>query len=156
MWDSSFSWVTKDYPSVHKFMDVVEVVGQHSQRLDLFAIVAWFVWCRRNKLSRKECFIPDTKVFEHARAYLLELQHRPQSITVATSPQVKESKWLPPTCGGIKTNYDGATFVDSGEAGIGVIVRLDSGEVLAALSKKISLPSSVIVLEALAARRATQ
>lgn len=85
MWDTGFSWVTKDYPSVNSFMDVVEVVGPHSQRLDLFATVAWFVWCRRNKLRGKESFIPNTKNFEHARAYLLEFQFKPQSLLVALS-----------------------------------------------------------------------
>uniref|UniRef100_A0A7N2LNF6 RNase H type-1 domain-containing protein n=1 Tax=Quercus lobata TaxID=97700 RepID=A0A7N2LNF6_QUELO len=64
--------------------------------------------------------------------------------------------WKPPACGDIKTDYDGATFDDTGEAGIGVVVRLDSGEVFAALSEKIPLPSSIEVLEALAAHRATQ
>ena len=86
----------------------------------------------------------------------MEFQNRSQSISVAASPQVKETKWLPLSCGGIKTNYDGATFGDSGEAGIGVVVRLDSGEVLAALSEKIALPSSVVVLKALVAPRAAQ
>ena len=37
-----------------------------------------------------------------------------------------------------------------------MVVRLDNGEVLAALSEKIPLPSSIEVLEALAARRAAQ
>nr|XP_023898514.1 uncharacterized protein LOC112010405 [Quercus suber] len=64
--------------------------------------------------------------------------------------------WKPPACGDIKTDYDGATFDDTGEAGIGVVVRLDSGEVFAALSEKIPLPSLIEVLEALAACRATQ
>lgn len=55
--------------------------------------------------------------------------------------------WKPPACGDIKTEYDGATFDDTGEARIGVVVRLDGGEVFAALSEKIPLPSSIDVLE---------
>ncbi|XP_075638353.1 uncharacterized protein LOC142610424 [Castanea sativa] len=58
------------------------------------------------------------------------------------------------TRGGMyKTNYDGAVFIDSGEAGIGVIVRDARGEVIAALVEKIHYPGSGEVLEALAARR---
>ena len=53
-----------------------------------------------------------------------------------------------------KTNYDGAVFADSDEAGIEVIVRNDKGEVLAALSEKIPYPGSVVLVEILAARRA--
>ena len=37
-----------------------------------------------------------------------------------------------------------------------MVVRSDSGEVLTALSKKIALPSSVVVLGALAARQVAQ
>ena len=55
-----------------------------------------------------------------------------------------------------KTNYDRVVFEDSKEAGIGVIVRNDRGEVLAALSEKIPYPCSVVLVEVLAARRAVQ
>lgn len=56
----------------------------------------------------------------------------------------------------IKTNYDGVIFEDTSEVGIRVVIRLDSGEVLAILFEKIPLPSSVEVSEALATQRATQ
>ncbi|KAK9999768.1 hypothetical protein SO802_019371 [Lithocarpus litseifolius] len=45
-------------------------------------------------------------------------------------------------------------FDELNEAGIGVVVRNSQGEIMAALSKKIPKPSSVVVLETLAARRA--
>ena len=53
-----------------------------------------------------------------------------------------------------KTNFDGAVFAKSREAGIGVVIRNSNGEVVVALSEKIPNPNSVEVLEALAARRA--
>lgn len=52
-----------------------------------------------------------------------------------------------------KTNYDGAVFKDSEEAGIRVVVRNVRGEVLAALSEKIPFLGSVELVEVLAARR---
>ena len=55
----------------------------------------------------------------------------------------------------MKANFDGAVFVSSGEAGVGVVVQNENGEVMAALSEKIALPSSIEVLETVAARRAT-
>ena len=55
-----------------------------------------------------------------------------------------------------KANYDGAVFAESKEAGIGVIVRDDKGDVIVALAEKIPYPVSVEVLEALAARRAAK
>ena len=55
----------------------------------------------------------------------------------------------------MKANFDGAVFADSDEAGIGVVIRNENGEVMAALSEKIALPPSVETLELLAAKRAT-
>ena len=55
-----------------------------------------------------------------------------------------------------KTNYDGAVFAKSEEAGIRVIIRDVKGLVIAALVEKIPYLGSVEVLEALAARRAAR
>ena len=46
-------------------------------------------------------------------------------------------------------------FAILGETGIGVVIQNEFGEVMAALSEKIALPTSVETLELLAARRAT-
>ena len=48
-------------------------------------------------------------------------------------------------------NYDGAVFKDSNEAGLGVVIQYDKGEVMAILAEKILLPTSVELLESLAA-----
>ena len=53
----------------------------------------------------------------------------------------------------LKTNFDGAVFEDLGAAGIGAVVRNSLSEVLAALSEIIHLPSSIVALETIAARR---
>lgn len=55
-----------------------------------------------------------------------------------------------------ETNYDGAVFEDTNEAGIGVVVRNAKGEVIATLSEKIPLSSLVEVSEVIVARRETQ
>ncbi|KAK7860999.1 f-box protein cpr1 [Quercus suber] len=62
--------------------------------------------------------------------------------------------WKPLDAGQLKTNFDGAVFEDLGDAGIGAVVRNSSGEVLAALSEIIPLPSSIVALETIPARRA--
>ena len=51
-------------------------------------------------------------------------------------------------------NYDGAIFTDSDEAGLGVVIRNDSGLVIAVLSKKIRIPCSVELVELQAVRKA--
>lgn len=64
--------------------------------------------------------------------------------------------WKPPDSGQVKTNFDSAMFRDLQAAGIGVVVHNSEGEVLAALSEGIPMPSSVVILESLGARRAVQ
>ena len=81
-----------------------------------------------------------------ASNYLYELQQRPQ-VSIAKTRQ-KEIKWKPLASDEIKTSYDGATFEDTSEAWIVVVVWLDSGEILAAHYEKTPLPSSVEALEA--------
>ena len=65
-----------------------------------------------------------------------------------------EKKWNPPPLNSYKTNFDGAMFNESNEAGIGVVIRNCKGEIMVALSEKIQKPQSVVALEMLAARRA--
>ena len=114
--------------------------------------MAWFVWNCRNKLQFKEPSLDKSKIFSATAQYLLDFQLK-FSMKVAKSLAI-EMKWSPPLGEGYKTNYDGVVFEDSGEAGISVVVRNATGEVLAALSEKIPYPSLVDLVEILAARRA--
>ena len=54
----------------------------------------------------------------------------------------------------MKANFDGAIFKDISAAGIGVAVRNELGEVVAAMAEKVPVPDLVFTLETLAARRA--
>ena len=53
----------------------------------------------------------------------------------------------------MKANFDNAMFDELNEAGIGVVVRNPQGEIMTTLSKKIPKPSSIVMLESLAARK---
>ena len=59
-----------------------------------------------------------------------------------------------PSAGFYKINFDGVIFESTARAGLGVVVRDEEGMVIAALSQNIKLPSSVDLVEALAAQRA--
>lgn len=67
-----------------------------------------------------------------------------------------KTKWSPPPPGMYKTNFDGAVFEDSSEAGIGMVIQNSAGEVMASLSEKIPFPSMVEAVEVLAARCAVK
>ncbi|XP_030959087.1 uncharacterized protein LOC115981037 [Quercus lobata] len=62
-------------------------------------------------------------------------------------------RWTPPEASHFKTNFDGTFLTENGAAGIGVVIRNNTGQVKAALSEKIHAPALVTVLEMLAARR---
>ena len=66
---------------------------------------------------------------------------------------MSDSKWKLLDKDEFKTDYNGAVFQDTNEAGIGVVIQNDEGEVLGALSEKIAMPGSVVTVEMLAARR---
>ncbi|XP_030973303.1 uncharacterized protein LOC115993151 [Quercus lobata] len=88
-----------------------------------------------------------------ARELLQEFNDVQDIPTWAVIPQV-ETKWQPPGVGLFKINFDGAVFEDRKLAGLGIVIHDESGMIIAALSQKILLPSSVDMVEALAARRA--
>nr|POE54058.1 putative ribonuclease h protein [Quercus suber] len=64
--------------------------------------------------------------------------------------------WTAPGAHSYKLNFDGATFAEDGTAGIGVVIRNEAGLIMASLFQQIPLPTSVIEVEALAARRAME
>ena len=63
------------------------------------------------------------------------------------------TQWLPPSPSVYKINFDGATFIDTDSAGLGVVARDSDGMVIASLSKCIKLPPLIANLVALACRR---
>ena len=94
------------------------------------------------------------RIFTAAKEYLSNFQLK----IPRTAPKLSKAsiKWRPPLGELYKTNYDGTVFSESGEAGIGVVVQDAKGEVIAALAEKITYPGSVVLLEALATRRAAK
>ena len=52
-------------------------------------------------------------------------------------------QWQPLSGNSVKANFDGAMFEEEQEAGIGVVIRNNEGQVLAALSEKVRMPATV-------------
>ena len=96
--------------------------------------------------------MPLDKLSDLAQQYLQEFQQLRGKSVIKQPP--KQTIWKPPDLSPLKTNFDGAIFEDLDVVGIGVVVRNSSGEVLAALSEIIPLPSSIVVLETIVERRA--
>ena len=134
------------------FTDLVSTARQLEEDTELFTVIAWFVWCRRNKCHFKEQCLPPEKILDAAKLVLNEFHGRPKTRTIRLQPQ--PHRWTPPGPGIYKANYDGAYFAEEEAAGFGVVVRNELGQVMASLTEKLAMPPTVEILEAMAARRA--
>lgn len=119
VWDQSFGGVRSDFPRAASFSDLVSLISTQPRKLELFAVVAWPIWFRRNKLQCNEQSLPTRKAVEAASALLSEFQNR---ATARPKPQKPlRTTWNPSAREVEKVNYDGAMFEESLEAGLGVV-----------------------------------
>ena len=135
------------------FLEVLQMCMENAHPSDLFAMIASQVWLRRNKLRMGET-VADLRLLNSlAREVLMEFQHAHLVVPSPFSTN-SQTKWEPPPMDLFKINFDGAIFQEKNEAGLGIIIRNDHGLVMAALTQVIHLPTSVEMVEVLAARRA--
>ena len=114
--------------------------------------MAWFIKTHWNKSRLHDNPIPLDRIADLASAYLHRFHlNQPTNQKLRTSKGKK--KWSPPPLDSFKTNFDGTVFESSNEVKIGVMIRNSNSEIIAALSEKIPLPPSVVILESLAGRR---
>ncbi|KAL0016533.1 hypothetical protein SO802_003602 [Lithocarpus litseifolius] len=135
------------------FLDVLHRCAERSNCMDLLALTASQIWSRRNKLRVGDVAPPLDMINQLASDSLQEFLQSSLIPLKAPSPP-KDEKWLPPPPSWVKVNFDGATFANSSSAGLGAIIRNDIGLVMAAFTQPIPLPTSVEMVEVLAARGA--
>ena len=133
-------------------MDLICRIGQEWKNVELFTVLAWFIWCRRNKCHFNEPSLPPEKFLDATSNSLAEFQTKRTDRQTQHEPATP--RWQPPPRDTYKINYDGAVFTELDEAGIRLVVRNELGEVMASLTEKIFMPSGVGVLDAMATRRA--
>ena len=151
VWGSYFTSLPSEFSKVSLFRDLLELVFCSSLNAEVFAMTCWSIWSRWNKLHVGEGVWPLNKISGVARRHLQEFQqvrHCPSKKVCAQRP-----RWKPLDAGLLKVNFDGAIFDDLRAIGIGVTVRNEHGEVVAALAEQIPIPDSIFTLETLAARR---
>ncbi|KAK9999984.1 hypothetical protein SO802_019587 [Lithocarpus litseifolius] len=97
--------------------------------------------------------LPLSMVYKDMLERLQEFQYAQDlPATPISLPQL--THWLPPRSPTLKVNFDSAIFHNSQTAGIGMVIRDESGKVVGALFERIPLPHTIDVAEALACRRA--
>ena len=134
------------------FKELVNLVFTKSELVPLFATTAWLVWFYRNKIRLSENARPMGQIVGFVWDYVRDFKSSEcctPTVRIA-APKV----WSPPNCNEWKINFDGVMYCESTEAGVGVIVQNSFGKVKATLAEKIRMPSSVEVMELLAAKRA--
>ena len=137
------------------FAELVDLVKHQSHLLELFAITTWHIWNQRNKSRTGKKVLPLEKMADAAKTLLSDFHrfHAPRILkkkSPSSKYQMENLDTLP-----LKKIFDEALFEDTDEAGIGVVVRNSYGKVMASLSELIPKPSSMVVHELLATRRAT-
>ena len=125
VWDKVFGWIFKDYPSVSQVTDLVALVVEHANQLEMFAMIAWFIWGRRHKVRCNEPSVPLGKILKSAATLLRDFQSQSRYGMKASTQ--RNTKWKPLEGAVVKANFDGAMFAESGQARIRVFVRNNRG-----------------------------
>nr|POE83460.1 putative ribonuclease h protein [Quercus suber] len=72
IWFPCFSWVRTEVPQFQDVQELIYLVGQRRDSLELFVVVAWFIWSHRNKLRLNEKGLATDRILQAAKTYLLE------------------------------------------------------------------------------------
>lgn len=153
VWATHFVWLVRQNRRSSNFLDVIQMCQERSDLFEIFAMTASLIWIRRNKLCVGEVAISLNKINSMAWDNLQEFQGLNPPPHYPTSPP-KPVKWNLPPINRLKINFDGAVFKNEGLAGLGVIIQNDKGLVMATSSQTIPLPTSIEMVELLAARSA--
>ena len=73
IWAPCFNWIRTEHPRVHDAQDLIHLVGQRVNSLELFAVVAWFIWNHRNRLRLNEKGLAMNIIFWSNKNLPLEL-----------------------------------------------------------------------------------
>ncbi|XP_042939474.1 uncharacterized protein LOC122274504 [Carya illinoinensis] len=103
-------------------------------------------WFRRNKMMHEKVCMDPAQVTDFVFSMKKVPHNRRQ---IPTPKQQPSHQWLPPPVGSCKLNVDGAKFNDQKKAGVRIILRDFSGDVVLATSKReeeVADPSTVEIL----------
>uniref|UniRef100_A0A2N9IQN4 RNase H type-1 domain-containing protein n=1 Tax=Fagus sylvatica TaxID=28930 RepID=A0A2N9IQN4_FAGSY len=122
--------------------------------MNKFAIVAWALWQRRNHLRLHHSAESPDQVYQRAIELSQDFQHA--NTTSPPAPTWKHANGFLLHLESLKLTSTGALLLDQSAAGIGVIIRNNQGALIATISRKIAIPTSVEVIEARATNEAIQ
>ena len=152
---SDFLFLTQKH--CRSFLEILEAlffVGS-GFRCALFAMTAWCLWERRNRVRECQRTWQLHEVGDRARDLVQEYWdiHFKEKPIIVCPPTVR---WSPPLVECYKINFDAAILEGTNRVGIGVVCRDCEGHVLVALSQKVALVQSMEMAKALVGKRAVE
>ena len=155
VWMSDQVWSFRDTMTFSNFQHLIFHVIEANMDLEVFSMVVWSLWHRRNQVRVGKAVLPLGQTLARVQQQLQDY-YRAQPMK-STPPQTiphSNTWWTPPSGATLKVNYDGAVFHETNEAGLGAVIRNSAGRVLASSVERVTLPQTVAEVEAAAARRA--
>ncbi|XP_065636023.1 uncharacterized protein LOC111983043 isoform X1 [Quercus suber] len=116
--------------------------------------IAWSIWANRNEVRHGGTKKTGEALVKWSAQYLAE--YRSANVSTEPAPRSQDVRRSPPPTASYKMNMDGAVFKTQKSAGVGVIIRDEQGQVVAALSQKINAPLGALEVEAKAVEIALQ
>ena len=134
------------------FLDVIENLQRCDHywlgQLEQVITVCWGIWKNRNELRMGGKGKAGRTMVRNAIHLVEEFRAANEGKIEHPGETIPPVFWKPPSQGFYKVNLDGAVFSKTKQAGAGVIIKDEAGEVIAALSKKWKWPLGAIEAEA--------
>ncbi|KAK9986188.1 hypothetical protein SO802_031139 [Lithocarpus litseifolius] len=111
-------------------------------------MICWGIWKDWNEICHGGKGRPGRAVVRSALMLLEEYQSVNESSEAVQESTPMTVKWSLPPQGWYKVNVDGAVFTKRKQTGIRVIIRDDTGAMVAAISKKMAVPFGALEMEA--------
>ncbi|XP_075669676.1 uncharacterized protein LOC142639367 [Castanea sativa] len=106
------------------------------------------IWRSRNEVRHGGKRHPGLTIVRSSLKLLEDFQSAKEKLIRPRIESQNRAAWKPPPPGSFKVNVDGAIFPKSKQSGVGVIVRDEEGNVIAAMSRKLRLPLDALETEA--------
>ncbi|KAL0008598.1 hypothetical protein SO802_010100 [Lithocarpus litseifolius] len=123
----------------------LSVKHMDDELLGLVIMVAWCIWFNRNVVRQGKTRQSTTEILRKDE-YLLE-EFQTANFKLACHETSNTVQWIPPAQSWYKINTNGATFVNTQSARVGIIIPDYKGQVEAALSKDLPIPLGPMEIE---------
>ncbi|XP_028118009.1 uncharacterized protein LOC114315607 [Camellia sinensis] len=146
----SSTHVTNCFEWVCNLMDKTDI-----EHMRLFITICWCLWNNRNSIIFENKSRTVEGVVSFAVNYVSDYDQA-QQCSQLPAAQVRTRRWVVPSEGVFKLNFDGSIRKAQASAGIGIIIRDCHGAVIASMVERIPYLEDVDCVQAMGAIKALQ